>query len=136
MSQLTVLDASAVLTFLQMEPGHDAVRLSLQNERCVVTAANQAEIIAKAIDKGVDPVQFGALLKDLPYTVIDVTADDGTAAGWMRSNTRSIGLSLGDRVCLASAKRLNAKVLTADRVWLDIATSLDLQVQCIRPEAH
>ena len=56
MSQLTLLDASAVLAFLQMEPGHDAVRLSLQNEHCVVTAANQAEIIAKAIDKGVDPV--------------------------------------------------------------------------------
>lgn len=136
MSQLTVLDASAVLAFLQAEPGHDTVRLALQNDRCVVTAANQAEIIAKALDKGVDPVQLGALLADLPYTVIDVSANDGAAAGWMRSSTRRIGLSLGDRMCLASAKRLNAKVLTADRAWLDVATSLELQIHCIRPEAH
>ena len=136
MSQLTVLDASAVLAFLQAEPGHDVVRLALQNERCVVTAANQAEIIAKAIDKGVDPVPLGGLLADLAYTVIDVTASDGAAAGWMRSSTRSTGLSLGDRMCLASAKRLKAKVLTADRAWLDVAKSLGLQIQCIRPEAH
>ena len=136
MSQLTVLDASAVLAFLQAEPGHDTVRLALQDDRCIVTAANQAEIIAKALDKGVDPVQLGALLADLPYTVIDVSANDGAAAGWMRSSTRRIGLSLGDRMCLASAKRLNAKVLTADRAWLDVATSLDLQIHCIRPEAH
>lgn len=136
MSQLTVLDASAVLAFLQAEPGHDTVRLALQDDRCIVTAANQAEIIAKALDKGVDPVQLGALLADLPYTVIDVSANDGAAAGWMRSSTRRIGLSLGDRMCLASAKRLNAKVLTADRAWLDVATSLELQIHCIRPEAH
>ena len=96
MSQLTVLDASAVLAFLQAEPGHDTVRLALQDDRCIVTAANQAEIIVKALDKGVDPVQLGALLADLPYTVIDVSANDGAAAGWMRSSTRRIGLSLGD----------------------------------------
>lgn len=134
--RLTVLDASAVLAFLQAEPGHDVVRLALQNERCIVTAANQAEIIAKATDKGVDAAQLGGLLADLAYTVIDVTANDGAAAGWMRSSTRSVGLSLGDRICLASAKRLNARVLTADRAWLDVATPLGLQIRCIRPVAH
>ena len=131
-----MLDASAVLAFLQAEPGHDSVRLALQNDRCVVTAANQAEIIAKATDKGVEPSALREILEELAYTVIDVTADDGANAGWLRNNTRSLGLSLGDRICLASAQRLNAKVMTADRPWLGLAGGLGLQIHCIRPDAH
>lgn len=134
MSAWTVLDASAVLAFLQAKPGHDTVRLALQNERCVVTAVNQAEIIAKATDKGVEPVALKDILAELAYTVVDVTADDGANAGWLRNHTRSLGLSLGDRICLASAQRLKAKVLTADRLWLGIAGALGLEMYCIRPD--
>lgn len=52
MTPSTVLDASAVLAFLQGEPGADLVGQSLQSEHCVVTAANHAEVIAKSLDRG------------------------------------------------------------------------------------
>lgn len=130
---VTVLDASAVIAFLQGEPGSDLVRLALESDRCVVGAANQAEIIAKSLDRGVDLQTLHAVLAELAYVVIDVTAEDGASAGAMRSQTRSIGLSLGDRLCLACAQRLKARVLTADRLWGKLALPLGLKIQCIRP---
>jgi PIN domain nuclease of toxin-antitoxin system len=39
------------------------------------------------------------------------------AAGLMRRETRAVGLSLGDRACLALALRRGAVALTADRAW-------------------
>jgi PIN domain nuclease of toxin-antitoxin system len=136
MSEITVLDASAVLAFLQGEPGDEIVRLALQSDNCIVTAANQAEIIAKVLDRGADAGAIKTVIAQLGYTVIDVIAKDGECAGWMRKQTRVIGLSLGDRLCLAVAQRLKAVVLTADRPWLTISQPLGLDIRCIRPDAH
>ena len=136
MSQIIVLDASAIIAVLQGESADDVVRQALHDSQCLVSAANQAEIIAKALDRGASPEAIQRVLSDLAYTVIDIKAEDGAQAGWMRESTRKIGLSLGDRLCLALAQRLAAQVLTADRPWLAVADSLGLNIRCIRPEAH
>ena len=135
-AQATLLDASAVLAFLQGEPGADLVRLALESNDCWVGAGNQAEIIAKSLDRGLDEATIQLMLTELAYSVAAVTPEDGAQAGWLRAATRSVGLSLGDRLCLAQAQRLKARVLTADRPWLGVAAGLGLTIQCIRPEAH
>lgn len=132
---MTLLDASAIIAFLQGEPGAAVVRQALQTGRCVVGAANLAEVIAKSIDRGIAPETIKAILAELSFTVIDVKAEDGAQAGWMRSQTRPFGLNLGDRLCLATAQRLKAKVLIADRPWLNVAKQMGLDIQCIRPDA-
>jgi PIN domain nuclease of toxin-antitoxin system len=38
----------------------------------------------------------------------------------LRAETRSAGLSLGDRACLALAGDLGRPALTADKVWRDL----------------
>jgi ribonuclease VapC len=136
MTGQVVLDASAILAFLQGEPGEDVVRLALHDSSCLVSAANQAEVIAKALDRGATVEAIQSVLADLAYTVVDITAEDGAQAGWMRDISRKMGLSLGDRLCLAVAQRLKAQVLTADRPWLSVAPLLGLDIQCIRPDAH
>jgi ribonuclease VapC len=136
MSAVTVLDASAVLAFLQGKPGHQLVQQALQSQRCVVTAANHAKIIAKALDRGVTADAVRTILAALSYSVIDTQAEDGVQAGLPRPLTGSAGLSLGDRLCLASAQRLNAPVVTADRAWVSVAPALGLTVRCIRDGAH
>ncbi len=136
MSRVTVLDASAIIAFLQGEPDDEVVRLALLSGQCVVNAANQAEIIAKSLDRGVNPEAIKAILAELAYTVVDIKAEDGMQAGWMRGTSRKIGLSLGDRLCLALAQRLKAKILTADRPWLAMAEPLGIDICCIRPDAH
>ncbi len=132
----TLLDASAVLAFLQGEPGAEMVRVALEADHCWVGAANQAEIIAKSIDRGVDRLSLHAVLAGLAYTVVAITPEDGAQAGWLRQSTRALGLSLADRLCLAQAQRLKARVLTADRLWLNVASDLGLTIQCIRPNGH
>ncbi len=132
----TLLDASAVLAFLQGEPGAELVQIALEADHCWVGAANQAEIIAKSIDRGIDNESLKAVLADLAYTVVAITPEDGAQAGWLRQTTRALGLSLGDRLCLAQAQRLKARVLTADRPWLNVASDLGLTIQCIRPAGH
>ena len=136
MTKATVLDASAVIAFLQGEPGHELVQQALQSEPCVVTAANQAEIIAKSLDRGVAAQNIQTILAELAYAVIDIKAEDGVQAGLMRDRTRKLGLSLGDRLCLAVAQRLKAPVLTADRPWLSMAKPLGLDIRCVRPGSH
>jgi ribonuclease VapC len=42
-------------------------------------------------------------------------------AGWLRPATRTLGLSLGDRGCLALAQaQRGAQVVTADRLWKEL----------------
>jgi ribonuclease VapC len=48
----------------------------------------------------------------------------------LRLNTRSKGLSLGDRACIALGQHLRLPILTADRAWK--ALRLGLQIQVIR----
>ena len=136
MTTVTVLDASAVIAFLQGEPGSERVQQALQSEPCVVTAANQAEIIAKSLDHGVSAQGIQTILAELGYTVVDIKAEDGVQAGLMRGQTRKLGLSLGDRLCMAVAQRLEAPILTADRPWLSMAKTLGLGIRCIRPGSH
>lgn len=135
-ASVLVLDASAVLAFLQAEPGHECVATALQSNVCVVTAANQSEIIAKALDRGHSGESIQAILAELTYHVVDITAADGALAGQLRAPTRAAGLSLGDRLCLAVAMRLKAPVLTTDRPWLALAATLNLDIRCIRPDVH
>lgn len=132
MKTTVVLDASAVLAFLQDEPGATRVFEALENEICVVSAANQAEIISKALDHGLALPAVQKLLADLNYLVVDTTVADGIAAGAMRLKTRQIGLSLGDRLCLALGQRLEAAVLTADRSWVEMAKTLNIHIHNIR----
>ena len=136
MSNVTVLDASAIIAFLQGEQGSEVVGQALHSQRCVVSAANQAEVIAKALDRGAEPDAIKMILADLSYQVVELSVADGEQAGWMRGQTRSSGLSLGDRLCLALAQRLKARVLTADRAWLGVGQILRLDIECIRPSPH
>lgn len=54
--------------------------------------------------------------------------------GLLRPMTRQVGLSLGNRACLALAKSRQAIALTADRAWTELDPSLGIAIQCIRPE--
>lgn len=134
---MLLLDASAILAFLHDEPGADQVSAALlEQDHCCMTAANHAEVVAKCLDRGVADEAVGALLAEIGYVVVPVAVEDGTAAGRLRSLTRKQGLSLGDRLCLAAADRLGCPVLTADRLWLDLAAMLQLDIRCIRPDGH
>lgn len=112
---MTVLDSSAVLAYLQGEAGADRAKAALSSG--LISAANWSEVAQKVRSRGGDWALIESLLYSYGLVVEPVTAADGerAAALWLRDAT----LSLADRLCLATAERLKARVLTADRAWGD-----------------
>ena len=132
-----LLDASAVLAYLQEEPEAETVAEALaMPDECQMSAANHAEVISRCLDRGVTEEIVDVMLAELGYQVIPVQAEDGALAGRLRRSTRASGLSLGDRLCLATAMRLACPVMTTDRLWLNVADTLRLDIRCIRPGSH
>ena len=125
-----VLDASAILALLKGERGASKVAGVIADAS--VCAVNQAEVISHFVHLGAPLEDIQAMLGALPYTV--VPADDALAweAGGLRSVTASAELSLGDRFCLALAKRLGVTTYTADKAWRDIASEAGVKVVLVR----
>jgi ribonuclease VapC len=126
-----VLDASAVLALLQQEPG--ATRVAEVLPDAWISAVTLSEVIAKLVDHG---VPRGALVPALWQLGMRVHVFDGDSAirtGDLGAPTRALGLSLGDRACLALAQALGAVAVTADRAWQGVAASLPgIVVELIR----
>ncbi len=115
-----------MLAWLQQEPGGDEVRGMLDGG--IVTAANWSEVLQKVRQHGGDPEEVGLLLRSLGLDVTEVTRIDGekAAALW----TLESALSLGDRLCLAVAHRLEKPAVTTESRWA--AADADIEVRLIR----
>jgi PIN domain nuclease of toxin-antitoxin system len=113
---VTVVDASALLAYLQGEPGAETVEEVLESGACC-GAANWSEVAQKVLGAGRDWDLVRALLVAFPLTVEPVVEADGewAARRWRRGE----GLSLADRLCLALGERLDGDVWTADASWGD-----------------
>lgn len=123
---MTVLDASAVLAFVYAEPGHELVKPVLDGGQ--ISAANWSETLQKIAARGGNSDRQGVLLGAMGLTVEPLTAEDAAAAARLYPSTRSAGLSLGGRCCLALAIRLNTPALTADKAWNEIDLPIDIQL--------
>jgi len=111
---VNVLDASALLAFLQDEPGADLVEAAL-TAGSVCGAANWSETAQKVRQRGADWRLSRGLLLDYGLVVEPVGVVDAERAAdlWQPGSP----LSLGDRLCLALGERLDATVWTADGTW-------------------
>ena len=121
-----LLDSSAFLAWLRDEPGGETVAADLH--RAAISAVNLAEVVAKMVDLGYSHDDAVELVRDFPCPVIAFDAETALAAGAMRAATRRHGLSLGDRACLALARREGCVVLTTDQVWsrLDVGVEIHM----------
>lgn len=109
-----VLDASALLAYLQGEEGAAVVEQQL-DAGAVCGAANWAEVAQKILGAGRDWDLARGLLLSYGCAVEAVTADD---AEWAARRWRTgEGLSLADRLCLALAHRTGLEAWTADAAW-------------------
>lgn len=120
------LDASAVLAYLQDEPGSDAVEAVLAES--VISSVNWAEVVQKAIAGGIAAEGMLDDFAALGLAVLAFTAEEAETAGRLWTQTRRHGLSLGDRACLSLGLRLNIPVLTTDRIWTKLGLPLEIRV--------
>ncbi|MBA3471731.1 MAG: type II toxin-antitoxin system VapC family toxin [Rubrobacter sp.] len=131
-----VLDASAVLAYLQDEPGAEVVEAALNDGACV-SAANWAEVLSKLAELDQDPDEVAERFKQegvLGEGLVVYPLDEAQArrVARLRPTTRSTGLSLADRACLALATSLDLPALTADRAWAELPSPLTTSVMLIR----
>lgn len=111
-----VLDASALLAFLNDEPGAAEVEAAL-SAGAACSAVNYSEVAQKVRFAGGSWAPVAGLLASYELEVAAMTEVDAVAAAdlWQPGSP----LSLADRVCLATAQRLGVPALTADRAWGD-----------------
>jgi PIN domain nuclease of toxin-antitoxin system len=123
-----VLDASAVLAVLKREPGADRVRAVL--DRATIGAVNAAEVQSKLVELGLSPHAAESRIRILGCSILAFSEVHAIEAGSLIALTRSMGLSLGDRACLALAIDRKATVYTTDRIWNEL--DLGIQIEAIR----
>ncbi len=114
----TVLDASALVALLLDEPGKELVREAVRSGEALMGAANWAEVAGILRRVGFPAREVSRTLDELQIEVAPLDQALALAAGMMEVQTRPLGLSLGDRCCLALAEQERGTVLTADRAWL------------------
>ena len=112
MSNRIVLDASALLCLLNDELGADRVAEVLT--RSLIGATNLAEVVSKLRERGLSLDEVKEALGGLHLDVRPLTPGQAMLIGDLRPATRPLGLSLGDRACLALAIELGAEIYTTD----------------------
>jgi ribonuclease VapC len=121
-----VLDASAVLAVLLAEPGAELVQTFLDG--AIISSVNHAEVVSRLVDKGAPVDEIRAQVGSFGVPVVDFGIDLAETAGFLRAKTRSKGVSLADRACIALAEREGLPVLTADRRWAELDIGLDVRL--------
>jgi PIN domain nuclease of toxin-antitoxin system len=125
-----VLDASALLALLRGEPGAKKVEGALGDAR--MSVVNMAEVASHFHRLGMPSDLVDRMLRPLPLTLVPADAELCWEAGRLRRVTADAGLSLGDRFCLALAKRDKLPTWTADKKWKDVADAAEVSVVLIR----
>ena len=122
-----VLDASALLALLNREPGEERVMEALVMG-ALMSAVNLSEVVAKLADIGMTEADIREAVEPLGIKLADFDASGAFSAGLLRPASRSAGLSLGDRACIALGRQRGLPVLTADIAWnsLDLGTEVEI----------
>lgn len=97
-----------------------------------MSALNWAEVVGYYSRSGASEKDIRALLDPLPIDRIPFDESMAYIAGMMLPITRSAGLSLGDRGCLALGASLGIRVVTADKSWKPLGSTLGIDVEVIR----
>jgi ribonuclease VapC len=122
-----VLDASALLAVLNGEPGAEKLTPQLLSD-AVSSTVTLAEVQAKLVARGLDPRDAWEATVSPLREARDFTAEQAKLAGSLVAQTRALGLSLGDRACLALGILLKVPIYTADRSWKNLKLGVPIHV--------
>lgn len=121
-----IFDASALLAFLRSEPGGDTASRHLPD--AMISAVNMAEVMAVLIRKGMPANDAQAALDGLELDIIPFDRDQAYRSARLLPITAALGLSLGDRACLALAQSHRQAALTAEKEW----ERIDADIKIVR----
>jgi ribonuclease VapC len=121
-----VLDASALLAVLLGETGDDFVLDVLRG--AAISAVNLSESMSRVIDRGGAAHDVEAIVRSYEIVVMPYTAPQARRTAELRAASRHLGLSLGDRACLALASEKDWPLLTGDRRMARFESGIDIRL--------
>ncbi len=122
-----VLDASAVLAIVFQERGAEKLTVEIMKD-AVISTVNLAEVQSKLVKKGYDPEEAWEDATSLVSAAVRFTSEQAKIAGSLIAQTEKVGLSLGDRSCLALAIALKAPVYTTEQAWRELKVGVPIHV--------
>ncbi len=122
-----VLDASAILAVINSEPGVEKLTTDLL-ARAVGSAVNLAEVQTKLVSRGWSSEQAWEDGTSPVREVLPFDEEQAKVAGDLVTQTRHLGLSLGDRACLALGIALDVPVYTAEKSWKKLKVGVRVHV--------
>jgi ribonuclease VapC len=122
-----VLDASALLAILNQEPGAERMTPELLSAAATSTV-NLAEVHGKLVGRGLNPDEAWEATLSPIREAVAFTSEHARLTGDLAVQTRALGLSLGDRACLALGLALKAPVYTADKSWKKLKVRVRIHV--------
>jgi len=125
---MIALDASALLGYMLGEPGCDAVGAELP--AACMSAVNLTEVLARFARDGHDPRVADDQIRRTGIEIVAFEREAAVACAELAPQTRALGLSLGDRACLAQARSRGVPAMTADRSWAEL--SIGVAVRTLR----
>jgi ribonuclease VapC len=110
-----VLDASAILALMFAEAGKDRVESVLTE--AAVSRVNLTEVLTTLVNRGSPVDESWNDSIELELEIIEFDEAQSIKSAELRPLTKHLGLSLGDRVCLAVTILEDATAITADKNW-------------------
>lgn len=124
-----ILDASAILAVIHQESGYEKLTPDLL-ARAVASTVNLAEVQSKLVSRGWTSTEAWEDATSPIQEMVPFDHEHAKAAGDLITQTRKLGLSLGDRACLALGMALKAPIYTSERAWKNLR--LDVPIYVIR----
>ena len=121
-----VFDSSVVLAHLNKEPGSEYAAGLFGD--ALISSVNLAEVIGKLVERGARLDVIRMALSRYGMQTVDYDEALAERTGALRLQTKELGLSLGDRACLALAEAWSLPVLTADRNWAKLTLSVEIRM--------
>jgi ribonuclease VapC len=122
-----VFDASAILAVIGGELGAEKLTPDLL-ARAAGSAVNLAEVQTKLVSRGWTSGQAWEDATSPVREVLPFDEEQARIAGDLVAHTRHLGLSLGDRACLALGIALKAPVYTAEKAWKKLRVGVRIYV--------
>ena len=111
---------------MQGEPGSGRVADLLPFAR--ISAVNLGEVAAKLHDYGLSESLIAQELATFELPVVPFDEQHALRSGFLRALSRSAGLSMGDRACIATAELSEAIVVTGDRIWASLELPVTIEI--------
>lgn len=121
-----VVDSSAVLALLLEEPGADTVAAVIREAE--MSIVNLCEVMTKAAESGGEAQAVNEIIRTYGVRIRAFHEAHAIEAARLRPLTIHLGLSLGDRACLAQGRFSDLPILTADRRMAEAQIGLDIRL--------